>query len=166
MRKLLWLLVTIGLLGKLEAVSACSMINPPTDADLFAKASTVFVARIFRAEEVEMQYPVDRGATPKALPGVEASFRLIEILKGQPPADGKVRGPFPFMCMMPLMVAVDYVIFLNDGDNFIVWALDKGTRPVPPDLQKLGAKPPAADPNCQLRECVLDKLRVLSKKAP
>lgn len=160
MRKLLGLLVAMGLLGKLGPVSACSMPNPPTDADLFAKASTVFVARIVRAEEVEMQYPSSHG---KALPGVEASFRLFETLKGQPPADGKVRGPIPFMCMMPLMVAVDYVIFLNDGDNFIVWALDKGTRPVPPDLQKLGAKPPASDPHCQLRECVLGKLRELGK---
>jgi hypothetical protein len=96
-------------------------------------------------------------------PGVQATFRLIEVLKGQPPADGKVKGPIPFMCMRPLLAAVDYVIFLNEGDNVIVWALDRGTRPLPLDLAKLGAPPPAGDPLCQQRECVLGKLRELGK---
>ncbi|HET7089068.1 MAG TPA: hypothetical protein VFL17_10490 [Anaerolineae bacterium] len=151
MRKPLYVLIAMLLLGKLEAASACSMVPLPSDADLFAKASTVFVARIVRAEEVEMQFPTSRWGQGVTGSGVDGTFRLIEVLKGQPPADGKVRGPMPFMCMMPLMVAVDYVIFLNEGDNVIVWAMDKGTRPLPPDLQKLGAPLPANDPGCQLR---------------
>ena len=42
------------LLGKFDAASACSMVNPPSDEELFAKASTVFVGHIFRTEEIEI----------------------------------------------------------------------------------------------------------------
>jgi hypothetical protein len=40
MRKLLHVLFAMLLLGKFEAASACSMVNPPSDEELFAKAST------------------------------------------------------------------------------------------------------------------------------
>ncbi len=148
MRKLLYLLLMMLLLGRLEAARACSWYPPPSDEGLFAKASAVFVARIVSAEEVETRYPHG----PRG-PGVEATFRLIEVLKGEPPADGKVRGPIPFMCMRPLEVGLDYVIFLNEGDNFIVWAADKGTRPL------------LEDRLCQYKHCVMEKMRELKKKA-
>jgi hypothetical protein len=153
MRKLPYLLLAMLLLGGLEAVRACSWFPPPSDEDLFAKASAVFVARIVRAEQVEMQYPVARWGPNVKGPAVEATFRLIEILKGQPPADGKVRGPPPFMCVRPLVVGLDYVIFLNEGDNFIVWAADKGTRPLMEDRL------------CEYKHCILEKMRNLSRKA-
>jgi hypothetical protein len=93
MRKLLYVLyvlLAVLLLGRPEAARACSWYPRPSDEDLFSKASAVFVARVVRAEAVETQYPrAGRG------PGVEATFRLIEVLEGQPPADGKARGRFP-----------------------------------------------------------------------
>jgi hypothetical protein len=146
------------LLGRLEAASACSWYPHPTDEGLFEKAAAVFVAHIVRAEEVEVQYPAPRWGPDAKGPAVEATFRLIEVLKGQPPADGKIRGPIPMMCMMALQAGLDYVIFLNEGDTFIVWAADKGTRP-------LIDTPRADDAACYYRQCTLEKLRDLGRKA-
>ena len=153
MRKLPYLLLAMLFLGGPEAARACSWYPPPSDEDLFAKASAVFVARIVGAEEVEVQYPAPRWGPSVRGPAVEATFRLIEVLKGQPPADGKVRGPPPFVCVRPLAVGLDYVIFLNAADNFIVWAADKGTRPL------------FEDRLCEYKDCVLGKMRGLSRKS-
>jgi hypothetical protein len=127
MRKLLCWLAAMLLLGKLEVAEACSMPNPPSDEQLFEKASTVFIGHIIRTEEIQFRYPQAASTGP----AVEGAFRLIEVLKGEPPPDGKVVGPIPAMCMMPLMVGLDYIIFLNEGSTFIGWALEKGTRPLP-----------------------------------
>jgi hypothetical protein len=51
--RLLLALVAILLLGGLERAHACSMPNPPTDAQLFETAATVFVGQIVRTEEIE-----------------------------------------------------------------------------------------------------------------
>src|SRR5262245_26456103 len=153
MRRLLCSLFAMLLLGRLEAASACSWYPRPTDEGMFEEAAAVFVAHIVRADEVEMQYP---GAGVG--PGVEATFRLIEVLKGQPPGDSKIRGPIPVMCMMPLQAGLDYVIFLNEGDTFIVWAESRGTRP-------LIDRPTADDAACYYRQCTLEKLRALGRKA-
>jgi hypothetical protein len=161
--RLLYALVAMLLLGKLVPVSACSMANPPTDAQLFEKASTVFIGHIVRTEEIESRYP-EAGVVG---PAVQGRFRLVEVRKGEPPADRKVVGPIPVMCMMPLMVGLDYVIFLNEGSNFIVWAMDRGTRPLPYEqpANAAGAEAPRVDRHCQHRECILQRLRDLSKKA-
>ena len=148
------------LLGKFDAASACSMVNPPSDEELFAKASTVFVGHIFRTEEIEIQIPMPGGPGTR-VPAMEGTFRLVEILKGEPPADRKVISSLPDMCVQWLMVGLDYLIFLDEGSNIIVSALDKGTRP----LRSLSEKPSTNDWLCQGRECVLGKLRELSKKA-
>jgi hypothetical protein len=158
MRKLLSVLFAVLLLGRLEAARACSWYPRPTDEGLFEKAAAVFVAHIVRAEEVEIQYLGPRSGPDAKGPAVEATFRLIEVLKGQPPADGKIRGPIPIMCMMPLQAGLDYVIFLNEGDTFIVWGEDKGTRP-------LVDTPSADDRACYYRQCTLEKLRDLGRKA-
>jgi hypothetical protein len=55
--------------------------------------------------------------------------------------------------MRVLEVGRDYVIFLNAGDNFIVWAADKGTRPL------------LEDRLCESKHCVLEKMRELKRKA-
>ena len=92
MRKPLYLLLAMLLLCKPEAASACQMENPQSDEQLYAKASTVFVGRILRSEEVEGR-PEVRGASGlRAVPLLESTFRLVEVLKGDPPADRKVRG--------------------------------------------------------------------------
>jgi hypothetical protein len=54
-----------------------------------------------------------------------------------------------------------YLIFLNEGSNIIGSALDQGTRP----LLSLSEKSPPKDPRCRERQCVLAKLRDLSKEA-
>lgn len=161
MHKLVYLLLATVLLGKLDAASACSMRNPPSNEDLFAKASTVFVGHIFRAEEIEIQISVSSGADTRAAPGIAGTFHLVEVLKGEPPADRKVTSLMPMMCVESLMVGWDYLIFLNEGSNMIVSVLGKGTRP----LRPLTEMPSTNDWLCGDRECVLGKLRDLSKKA-
>ncbi|MBV8536257.1 MAG: hypothetical protein JO128_11730 [Alphaproteobacteria bacterium] len=51
-------------------------------------------------------------------PDVEASFRTIEIFKGYPPADGKVRSPAfgPGNCSVPLLAGSDYILFLYENN--------------------------------------------------
>src|SRR5262245_23597039 len=105
----------------------CPATNRPTDEELFAKASTIFLAHIVRTEEIEIQVQVPGAASTRATPALEATFRLVEVLKGEPPVDRKVKAPMPTMCVMSPWVGLDYVIFLNEGEDFIVWALDMGT---------------------------------------
>jgi hypothetical protein len=82
----------------------------------FAKATTVFVARIERTEEAQM---VAHGASETI---VEGTFRTIEVLKGQPPKDRKVRSLVytGSNCTIPLRW--HYVFFLrSDNDSNLVW---------------------------------------------
>ena len=158
MYKLVYLLLATVILAKLDAASACSMRNPANNEDLFAEASTVFVGHIYRAEEIEIQIPVPGGADTRLAPAIEGTFRLVEILKGEPPADRKVISFIPMMCVQWLEVGFDYLIFLNEGSNMIV---SPGTQ----TLRPLSEKPSTNDLLCQDRECVLGKLRDLSKKA-
>jgi hypothetical protein len=148
-RKLPLLLFAMLLLGRLEAAGACPTPSRPTDEELFANASTVFLAHIVRTEEIESQVQVPGAAGTHATPALEATFRLVEVLKGEPPSDRKVKAPMPTMCAMSPWVGLDYVIFLNEGDEFIVWALDMGT--------------PLVDRSPRDKE-VLEKLRALSRK--
>jgi len=158
MHKLVYMLLVAVPLAKLDAASACYMTNQPSDEELFAKASTVFVGHIFRAEEIEIQIPVPGGADTRPAPAIEGTFRLVEVLKGEPPADRKVISFIPMMCVQWLEVGFDYLIFLNEGSNMIV---SPGTQ----TLRPLSEKPSTNDLLCQDRECVLGKLRDLSKKA-
>ena len=112
-------------------------------------------------EEIEIQIPVRSSADTRAVPAIEGTFRLVEVLKGEPPADRKVTSFIATMCVESLMVGWDYLIFLNEGSNMIVSALGKGTRP----LRPLTEMPSTNDWLCGDRECVLGKLRDLSKTA-
>ena len=103
---------------------ACSLATgpSPTTEELVAKARTIFVARIVRTEEAQI---VLGG---KAWPIVEGTFRTIEVLKGEPPQDQKVRSLIygPGNCTMPLLSGWDYVFFLGpgvfaDSDHNLVW---------------------------------------------
>jgi hypothetical protein len=160
MRNLLYLLVAMLLLGTLEAAMACSGIDTPTDEQLFAKASTVFVGHVFRTEEIEIHMKLPGEARSRAVPAVEGTFRLIEILKGQPPENGKVRGPIYIICAMPLLVGLDYLFFLDES-NFTLTGLGTGTR-----FFDLLDKPGLEDKHCRRRECVLAKLREIRRKTP
>src|SRR5215467_1006962 len=86
MRKLAYLLLTMLLLGRLEPARACKEYLEPPYETFLARASTVFVGHVFRTEEAGTIRTADHLST---VPVVEGTFR---VLKGQPPADGKVRA--------------------------------------------------------------------------
>lgn len=154
MRKLVHLLVAVFLLGAPNITSACSLDNPPVmDEDHFAKASAVFVAHIYRTEEIELP-SVD--GSPRR-PGVEATFRLIEALKGQSPTERKVRSNVVIMCAVPLLVGFDYLIFV-DANDFVLQSPNSGTRLL------FDTSPNSEDKFCHHRQCVLNKLRGLAKR--
>jgi len=100
---------------------ACSTLGPPpTDEELFEKASTVFVAHITKTEEVTLSFPLSTAPTP--VPGVEGTFRVVEILKGKPPEDAKVQDLVfgPGNCSLGLFAGLDYLFFLR-GDKWVLW---------------------------------------------
>jgi hypothetical protein len=77
------------------------------------------------------------------------TFRLVEVLKGEPPADRMIISAHT-MCEsgLLLVVGINYLIFLNEGSNIVVSALGTaGTRPMSPTDFRVG------------------RLRDLSKKA-
>jgi hypothetical protein len=107
------------LLAGTTAAMACSTTQPPpTTEEQFAKATRVLVARIVRTEEARMVLP-----PADEMPIVEGTVRVIEILKGQPPEDGKVRSLVygPGNCTIPLLAGWDYVFFLYEDKNFVQW---------------------------------------------
>jgi hypothetical protein len=79
MRKLPFLLFAMLLLGGLGAAADCPTTSRPTDEELFARASTVFLAHIVRTEEVEFQAQVPGSAGTRGTPALEATFRLVEV---------------------------------------------------------------------------------------
>lgn len=81
---------------------------------------------------------------------VVATSRTIEILKGRPPADGKVMSPAygPGNCSVPLLAGSTYLFFLYDdnvvlllGGSELFWNLD-GIEPqkILSELRDLGKK--------------------------
>jgi hypothetical protein len=114
----------IGALWSLCGMSygyACSPAEPePTKEELFRKATAVFAAHLVRVEEVTGQLPYgnQRGKI------VEGTFQVVEVLKGKPPADQKIRSlPFgPGNCTVPILAGTDYVFFLrDDAPSFVSW---------------------------------------------
>jgi hypothetical protein len=94
---------------------ACSWDQTITDEQRFDRASSVFIAHVVRTEEIE---PPSSGLDA---PIVRATFRTIEVFKGQPPADSSFRSLL-FQggnCTLPVLAGVNYLIFLRDGDAFI-----------------------------------------------
>lgn len=113
LRNLLLGAVLLVLAGTTTAGACSTTQPPPTTEEQFAKATRVLVARIVRTEEARMfEKPI-----------VEGTVRVIEILKGEPPEDGKVRSLVygPGNCTLPLLAGWDYVFFLYDKDNFVFW---------------------------------------------
>jgi hypothetical protein len=46
---------------------------------------------------------------------VEGTLQVVEILKGQPPPDGKIQAPTVEACGPVLVVGWSYLFFLRDG---------------------------------------------------
>ena len=67
------------------------------------------------------------GGKPEPL--VEATFRIIETLKGEPPVDGKIKSLVwsNGNCGVLLVAALDYLLFLH-GDNYVL--IGGGSRPI------------------------------------
>jgi hypothetical protein len=121
MRKLLYLLFAMLLLGKLEAAHAC-VVGADDYEQSHARASTVVVGHIVRTEEAGTIWRWDR---LQSEPAVEATFRVVGVLKGRPPAGGKVRLRADRTCNVDLLAGQTYAIFLY-GDN-VVWGPNEGT---------------------------------------
>lgn len=102
---------------------ACSRPPPaPTEAELFARADAVFVARITHTEAKILQAP--RGGKLHDIPIVEARFELLESIKGSPPPDGIVREPVFGIgnCTLGLLAGVTYVLYTREEQkNFVLW---------------------------------------------
>ena len=83
MRRLLFPVLAMLLLTRMAAASPCTPPRGhggPTDEDLFAKASAVLIARIYRVEEVKVERASE--ASPPTVT-VEGTLRVEEVLKGR-----------------------------------------------------------------------------------
>ena len=142
------------LLAGMEVASACSYApghGPPTDEELFSQASTVFVGHVFRVEKAglvrerellafppwwkeESRPPKTAVESMPPIPAIEATFRIVEVFKGEPPTDSKIRAPIYMHCVGPMLLAgADHVFFLHEG-NFVRSWLEGRTaynRPTP-----------------------------------
>jgi hypothetical protein len=130
--------------------SACSISRQLTDEEQFHNASAVFVAHVIQTEELSAN---PRGGAQMQDPAVEGTFRVIEVLKGAPPKDGKVRDFVfgPGNCSLGLLAGRDYLFFLH-GNNWVLWP--GGSKPFI-DLQSA---------ECQLSLERLRKLKAASGK--
>jgi hypothetical protein len=125
MLRLLLLFYGIASLINAAPAHACSF-DRLSDEQLFARASTVLVAHVVRTEEALGLSPLSD--KPEVI--VEASFRVIEVLKGPLPTDGKVKSFMPRNgnCSVLLLPATDYLFFLNNDLNFV--EISDGSRPI------------------------------------
>ena len=147
---LLLCLVASAVLVNTAPVRACSY-ERLSDEQLYAKASMVFVARVVRTEEAKGLSPLSGEAEPI----VEATFRLVETLKGQPPPDGKVKSLVwsNGNCSVLLVAALDYLFFLH-GDSYAL--IGGGSRPIVIE----GVESMTAE-----TKSLLQRLRALSERA-
>ncbi len=118
--------VAIALTMGFGAVGQAWACQPPSEEELYAKAPSVFVAHVWRTEEVQP-------ATPSTdnFPIIEASFRVREILKGESPQNDKARA-ITFWCWpIPLISGFDYIFFLDhidapvNGSALVLWGQNK-----------------------------------------
>jgi hypothetical protein len=105
---------------------ACSTRGPdgsPTIEQLFAKSTSVFVAHILRTQESALKV--------SDIPIIEGEFRLVEVIKGTPPPDYKVRD-FVYgygNCSLGLLAGLDYVFFIQkENHDLVVWP--SGSQPL------------------------------------
>lgn len=101
------------------AAACSSLAGPPSEEVLFAKATAVFVAHVTSVAEIAA--PDDVRKVYQQI--LEASINTVEVIKGQPPADAKVRSlPFGYgNCTLPLLAGADYIFFLQDQGPYITF---------------------------------------------
>jgi hypothetical protein len=98
---------------------ACSRVPgtpEPTAKELVDNAATVVVAHLIKVEEAGTSDEVGWNVEL-----IEGTFRPIELLKGELPAENKVRSLVygPGNCTIPLMPGWDYIFYLNGEHNFV-----------------------------------------------
>jgi hypothetical protein len=114
MRRRICLSLLLLLPAKTDAAAACS-VSLPSVEKLYAGASAAFVGRLVRIEEAGV---VSTGELLPPRMDVEATFRVVEVLKGEPPAGGKLRAPIFEACGPILLAGWEYLFLLHEG-NFI-----------------------------------------------
>lgn len=124
---------------------ACSTrpgYTPPATPELFKEAKTVFTAHVYRTEEKSGSKSTDE--TQFTI--LEGEFRVIEVLKGTPPADNKIKAAL-LPCGGVLIPSFDYIFFVRDGQEIVSW--DYGSRALESlnstfleTLRKLAKSPP------------------------
>jgi hypothetical protein len=102
---------------RIYAAIACS-VSPPSVEKLYARTSAVFVGHVVSVEEAGV---VSTGEPLPPRVAVEGTFRVIEVLKGQPPPDGKIRAPSFEACGAALHAGWEYLFFLHEGNFIRTW---------------------------------------------
>jgi hypothetical protein len=117
MRKPLLFILAMLLPASMAVADPCAKAGghvPIGEEELFAKASAVFIARVYRVEEVKVERA---GESSPPITTVEGTFRLEEVLKGAPPADNKLIAVVRLGCGLPLLAGLDYLLFLARGNT-------------------------------------------------
>jgi hypothetical protein len=127
----------------ISAAGACLVDPTVTDEQRFSRANSVFIAHVIRTEEIEPPHSgADVSRSFADAPIIRATFRTIEVFKGQPPVDATIRS-LVFgggNCTLPIIVGLDYLVFLSD-DTFV--SFPNGSRGLPSlrdDLQNEDTK--------------------------
>lgn len=152
MRRQLWALAALLLPTTAGAAWACSSGPRPSVEELYAGAAIVFLGHLVRVEEIATG---GSGETPPPKPPLVATFEIIEVFKGKPPARGIISVPAPDSCdSPPLLVALDHVLFLNDQSS------------IRSRHEAMFVYDPPNDDIVGERKRLLDKLRSLSEQQP
>ena len=104
-----------------SSAAACSSLSQPTPDELFAKASSVFRARVTETKLTTFVNPMKPGEQTEV---VAAKYEVKEVFKGTPPSSGVVRD-FPFgpgNCSLGLLPGVEYVFFPGENDFVLLFS--------------------------------------------
>ena len=98
-----------------------------TDAEKVARAEYIFLAHVFRLEEIVPDPPLPKDVI--SLFGLNASFRLSDSLKGDAPTSGTIATSLGD-CYLPLIPGSQYVLFAvrDQTGQMIALPIDEGTR--------------------------------------
>jgi hypothetical protein len=92
------------------AAPACNVLS---EREAFARAESVFIARIIKVEEQAMSVPLGEPAVYIH----KGRFFLIEAIKGAPPTSGAVSGNPEAECDLPLSVGRNYLFFVEKNQG-------------------------------------------------
>ena len=100
---------------------ACSTANPPTEKELFARANSVFRARVTEARLSRLVNPANPAEHVEV---VEARYEVKEVFRGTPPSSGFVRDlPYgPGNCSLGVLPGMEYVFFPGEQDFVLIFS--------------------------------------------